>query len=308
MEDLTYDEFINNILETRGRFACGDEYHERHHIVPRCMNGTDDEDNLIDLFGREHFVAHKLLAKEHPDNKSLTYAWYMMSTMGNSRECQISPEEYEEARIKYIASRKGVPLSEETRKKLSASHKGIQAGEKNPNYGKPTWAKGKHFSEEHRKKIGDGNRGKVHSEELRKRRSEIAKERLSNPENHPMFGKRHTEEARKKQREAKIGKHTGDDHHGAIKLVQLTKEDTYIQIWSCAKQAGDALHIAYQNIHKCCLGERKSAGDFHWKYLYDNTKKDGAVVSGAISLGYVPEEIINWLHNNNNVKENVDAI
>lgn len=203
MENLTYDEFINNILETRGRFACGDEYHERHHIVPKCVGGTDDEENLIDLFGREHFVAHKLLAKENPDNKSLTYAWYMMSTMGNSRECQISPEEYEEARIKYIESRKGVPLSEETRKKLSISHKGIQAGEKNPMFGKSTWAKGKHFSEEHRKKIGDGNRGKVHSEELRKRQSEIAKERLSNPENHPMFGKHHTEDARKKTKRSK---------------------------------------------------------------------------------------------------------
>lgn len=39
----TYEEFINNILETRGRFACGDEYHERHHIVPKCMGGTNEE-------------------------------------------------------------------------------------------------------------------------------------------------------------------------------------------------------------------------------------------------------------------------
>ena len=25
----TYQDFINNILETRGRFNCGDEYHEK---------------------------------------------------------------------------------------------------------------------------------------------------------------------------------------------------------------------------------------------------------------------------------------
>lgn len=56
---MTYIEFINNILDTRGRFSCGDEYHERHHITPRCMGGTDDNDNLIDLFAREHFEAHK---------------------------------------------------------------------------------------------------------------------------------------------------------------------------------------------------------------------------------------------------------
>ena len=47
---MTYLEFINNILETRGRFSCNSEYHERHHIVPKCMNGSDDETNLIDLY------------------------------------------------------------------------------------------------------------------------------------------------------------------------------------------------------------------------------------------------------------------
>ena len=65
--EMTYEEFINNILETRGRFACGDEYHERHHIVPKCMDGSNDEENLIDLFAREHFEAHRLLALENSD-------------------------------------------------------------------------------------------------------------------------------------------------------------------------------------------------------------------------------------------------
>ena len=50
--EVTYEEFINNILETRGRNGCGDEYHETHHIVPKCMGGSNDEDNLIDLFAR----------------------------------------------------------------------------------------------------------------------------------------------------------------------------------------------------------------------------------------------------------------
>ena len=74
-KENTYEEFIQNILKTRGRFECGDEYHERHHIVPKCMGGTDEEDNLIDLFAREHFMAHKLLALENRDNDKLVYAW-----------------------------------------------------------------------------------------------------------------------------------------------------------------------------------------------------------------------------------------
>ena len=67
----TYQNFIQNILNTRGRFSCGDEYHERHHIIPKCIGGDDNEDNLIDLFAKEHFEAHRLLALENPDNKQL---------------------------------------------------------------------------------------------------------------------------------------------------------------------------------------------------------------------------------------------
>ena len=99
----TYEEFINNILETRGRFACGEEYHERHHIVPKCIGGSNDEDNLIDLYAREHFEAHRLLALENPEVDSLVYAWWNMSHINkaNGRNYEISSEEYEEAKIAF---------------------------------------------------------------------------------------------------------------------------------------------------------------------------------------------------------------
>ena len=71
--EVTYEEFINNILETRGRNGCGDEYHETHHIVPKCMGGSNDKENLIDLFAREHFEAHRLLALENPENEKLNF-------------------------------------------------------------------------------------------------------------------------------------------------------------------------------------------------------------------------------------------
>ena len=40
-------------------------YTETHHITPRALGGGDDEDNLVELTAREHFVAHLLLAKIH---------------------------------------------------------------------------------------------------------------------------------------------------------------------------------------------------------------------------------------------------
>lgn len=98
---MTYIEFINNILNTRGRFACGDEYHERHHILPKCMGGDNNEENLIDLFAREYFIVHKLLAEENPDNRKLQLAYICMSFMKNDKEhrYQLNEYEYEQARI-----------------------------------------------------------------------------------------------------------------------------------------------------------------------------------------------------------------
>lgn len=40
---------------------------------------TNDEDNLIDLFAREHYEAHRLLVLENPNNHKLAYAWSMMA-------------------------------------------------------------------------------------------------------------------------------------------------------------------------------------------------------------------------------------
>lgn len=40
---MTYNQFIDDILAKRGRFIYGEEYHERHHIIPKCCGGTNDE-------------------------------------------------------------------------------------------------------------------------------------------------------------------------------------------------------------------------------------------------------------------------
>ncbi len=52
---------------------------ERHHVLPRCLGGGNDKDNLIDLSARQHYVAHQLLVKIYPDHHGLKYAAYMMT-------------------------------------------------------------------------------------------------------------------------------------------------------------------------------------------------------------------------------------
>jgi hypothetical protein len=57
-----------------------DGYTETHHIIPRCMGGTDDPSNLVKLTPEEHYIAHQLLVKIYPKNKSLVNAANLMAS------------------------------------------------------------------------------------------------------------------------------------------------------------------------------------------------------------------------------------
>lgn len=132
---MKYEEFIQSILNTRGRFACGEEYHERHHILPKCMGGSNDEDNLIDLYAREHYEAHRLLAQENRKDLGLIQAFWLMSHAGEkSNKYKITDKEYEEARLLFSQSIRGEshPLygthrTEEVKERLRKAHTGTRA-------------------------------------------------------------------------------------------------------------------------------------------------------------------------------------
>lgn len=51
---------------------------ETHHVIPRCMSGTDDSENLVELTPEEHYLAHQLLVKMYPESHSLLKAAMMM--------------------------------------------------------------------------------------------------------------------------------------------------------------------------------------------------------------------------------------
>ena len=70
-------------------------YTEKHHIVPKCMGGTDDKDNLVDLNAKGHYLAHKLLTKIYPGNVALLHAFSMMS-VGEDR--RFTTYQYEECK------------------------------------------------------------------------------------------------------------------------------------------------------------------------------------------------------------------
>lgn len=294
---MTYEEFIQNILDTRGRFECGKEYHERHHILPRCCGGTDNEENLIDLFAQEHYDVHKMLAMENPDNKGLQYAWWCMCYYKqNGREYKVDAEEYTEIkkRIAQIQSEKEIP--EEIRKKISEKAKErFKNPENHPMFGT-------HHSEEHRKKISEAHKGKRVSEETKQKMkinhadvsghnnpnygkhcSEETKMKISEArkgklagENNPMYGQHLLEETKQKISESLKGKFAGEKNPRARQVVQYDLNGNFIRIWDYIKQAANALGISGAHISTCCRGNggRKTAGGYHWRYADETQQND----------------------------------
>ena len=62
-----------------------DGYTERHHIIPRCMGGSDDPSNIAILTPEEHFLAHLLLVKMYPRHTGLVFAVTLMCRNPHNR-------------------------------------------------------------------------------------------------------------------------------------------------------------------------------------------------------------------------------
>lgn len=125
-------------------------YSEAHHIIPKCMGGTDEPTNIVKLSLREHYLAHKLLCEMYPDSKPLAHALWMMTicTIGamehyiennifrsdgylikrtkayqNNENIKISSREYEYARSHFKSLVIGVKRTKEQCEKISNATK-----------------------------------------------------------------------------------------------------------------------------------------------------------------------------------------
>jgi hypothetical protein len=76
-ESMDYQKIYDNLVQSRKNRLI-DGYVEKHHIIPKCLGGTDDKDNLVILTYREHFIAHWLLVKIHKTHSGINYAFLCM--------------------------------------------------------------------------------------------------------------------------------------------------------------------------------------------------------------------------------------
>lgn len=76
---MNYSKVYESLIHrARGRDNT-EGYFENHHVIPKCIGGSDDSDNLVKLTPEEHYVAHQLLHKMYPDNYGLLMAVSLMT-------------------------------------------------------------------------------------------------------------------------------------------------------------------------------------------------------------------------------------
>jgi hypothetical protein len=164
IKNMKYEKIYSQIIE-RAKHRVLEGYKETHHITPRCMSGTDEKDNLVDLTAREHFICHLLLTRIYPEHKGLRLAIWNMRNAKRIYQGRYKPNSrlYEMIRTEYRELIKGEnhpsygrKNSDEVREKMSQIAK--KRFENNPGT-----FKGRTHSEETRKKLSNNMKGKTQS-------------------------------------------------------------------------------------------------------------------------------------------------
>lgn len=119
-----YKKWYFSIIEN-SKNRCYDRYlHERHHIIPVSLGGSNNPDNLACLTYREHFICHWLLTKftESMAKGKMCSALRMMMNKSSSHNRVISNKHYEIART--ALSRTKRTMTDDFKKKQSDNRKG----------------------------------------------------------------------------------------------------------------------------------------------------------------------------------------
>jgi len=115
-------------LMQRAKNRCVEGYTERHHIVPKCLGGSNDEKNLVRLTAPEHYLAHQLLVKLNPGHKGIIWSAMAMTNYAAVNADRSRNKSYgwlrEKLRQVLVEMNKGRVVSEETRKKQSLARRG----------------------------------------------------------------------------------------------------------------------------------------------------------------------------------------
>lgn len=260
--------------------------------MPRSEGGTDNDDNIVALTAREHYICHFLLAKIYNDDK-MWYAVNLMSRLKN--KIIITSRIYEivkthiakvmsdrmKGRQPWNKGKTGI-YSDETIAKISESLTDkIQSEETISKRsaklkGHSNWGP-EHHTDETKKLISDGvkanlpdtvfkpgyvpwNKGIPMADDSK----EKIRKKLIGRKNGPP-----SEETKEKIRLAKIGKHHSKETRLKLskRVVQYTKDFVFVKEWESSKAAAEA--VGSCKIGEVCNGHREFAAGFRWFFKED---------------------------------------
>jgi len=164
---MNYKKCYENLIKTRkllNRKKGKEVYYENHHIIPRCLGGTNEKDNLVLLTAKEHYIAHLLLLYCYEDGKikqKLSYALFQMCRRNKQHQRITSTREFEKARKLMSENSKGeygAFYGKTHSDEFKRYRKEQWTGANNPVYIYGVWNKGMKMplmSEDEKKKISE---------------------------------------------------------------------------------------------------------------------------------------------------------
>jgi hypothetical protein len=267
------------------------------------LQNIDDPENIVELTGREHFIAHWLLHRAFPKVRNFAAAFHVMASMSNKHHKRYTPSSrvIEEARIANSDSMKlpvamysleGILIktfetTEQAAKEVGSSVHNISAAcglENQVNNIKGfQWRRFENFPDNKIEQyINQNNKSSllVHEYDLfgnyiktyNSIRDAASKgvERTSLKSkfrNNPMFSKDkwYLVNTSNAQKSIKVKK-TGTQRK---KVVQIDPETgNVIKIWKSTREPESVLGIS--NVSSVCKGKRKTMGGFIWKYAEED--------------------------------------
>jgi hypothetical protein len=159
---MNYQQIYNNLIDRATR-RISEGYVEKHHIIPRCLGGTDSKENIVNLYPEEHYLAHLLLCKVNKGNPKLLYAAINMTTGSMINNGKRNNKAYGWLRRQYAESMSG----------------DNNPARRNPNLQKEAAKKrvGQKRTEETKVRMSAAQKGRTFSEETKRKMAEAAKNR-----------------------------------------------------------------------------------------------------------------------------------
>lgn len=250
-----YYNIYYNIIDRAKSRVFPDVYSEKHHIVPKSLGGSNDDENIVKLTAKEHFICHLLLTKITSGKNKAKMVFAIMRLVrskNNTYAKKINGKKYEKLKLAWSNSQK--LLWKDPKYKKNQKEKRVHY------YSDPKW----------KNKLSQIQK-KIHEEH-----PEIgAKKSLPGTMN-GMYGKTHSEKTKiilanhcKKRFENK----SYEEIYGTTKAIEL-KEDRSKKIKDFIKRNPDARSGSNNPNSKTYIITDSTGNIFHVKCLKDFCKNN----------------------------------